>query len=113
MRLKKNPIFILLIIVCIINIVGYITGRISIYLMYRREIKGIVYEIGRGRGGDKFHYDKEYKSKYFTDEYFFEERFSSGIEKGDSVYKSSNNDTLYIYKKINSSYKVYKIKTLR
>ena len=41
-------------------------------------------------------------------EYFFNNRFSSGIKIGDSVYKSAHNDTLYIYKKNITTYELYK-----
>ena len=77
----------------------YIKGIVFTNLVYRKEIKGIIYKIDRGRGGDEFYYDLKNKGEFFSDEYFFNNRFSSGIKIGDSVYKSAHNDTLYIYKK--------------
>ena len=49
-KLKQKPVFILLL--GIIYLFIYVKGVIFTNLVYRKEMKGIIYKIDRGRGGD-------------------------------------------------------------
>lgn len=111
-RNKIKPILFLFSFIILINVIGGTIRYIEIKKQYNKEIKGIIWNITLLKGGHHYFYDKNNKKNYFIDDDFFEERFNSGIVKGDSVYKSAYNDTLYIYKKNNNQYEIYKIKVL-
>ena len=64
-KLKQKPVFILLLGIGIIHLFIYIKGIVFTNLVYRKEIKGIIYKIDRGRGGDEFYYDLKNKGEFF------------------------------------------------
>ena len=64
-KLKQKPVFILLLSIGIIHLFIYVKGVVLTNLVYRKEIKGIIYKIGRGRGGDEFYYDLKNKGEFF------------------------------------------------
>ena len=64
-KLKQKPVFILLLSIGIIHLFIYVKGVIFTNLVYRKEIKGIIYKIDRGRGGDEFYYDLKNKREFF------------------------------------------------
>ncbi|MBW1619899.1 hypothetical protein OBK20_01655 [Empedobacter falsenii] len=64
-------------------------------------IAGIIFQIKEGRGGNHYYYDK---NKYFTDDEYFENRYSHYLEIGDSVFKEKKSEELKIYKKQKNKY---------
>lgn len=110
---KIKPLVFLVSFILVINISSNIIRKIKNKNMYKREIKGVVWDITLRRGGHHYYYNKNNNNDYFIDDDFFNDRNDKNIFLRDSVYKSSNNDTLYIYKKNINTYELYKKAILR
>lgn len=107
---KIRPIAFLVSFILLINVSSSIIRKIKKENMYKKEIKGIVWDIILRRGGHHYYYNN---NDYFIDDDFFNDRNNENIYLKDSVYKPAENDTLYIYKKNINTYKLYKKAILR